>query len=91
MKRMAQYEEMKCKNCKYYEAFHKYPNPNAVATHYCTKCKEEIEYRRSSPLSDWYLVWLPKKCYFNGYFEESEEAKKKREERYGGITFCQVE
>ena len=38
---MAQYEEMKCKNCKHYEAFHKYPNPNAVATHYCTKCKEK--------------------------------------------------
>lgn len=91
---MATFQEMSCKKCKYYESFHRYPNPNAVATHYCKKCNEEIRYVRSSPFSDFYTIWLPKRCYFNNYFEESEEYKKWLEERYTvpeyGLS-CQVE
>ena len=41
--------------------------------------------------SDTYMVWLPKKCYFNGYFKESEESKRERENRYIDYGFCQVE
>ena len=88
---MASYETMGCKDCKYYESYHKYPNPNAISPHWCKKCNEEIRYVRVSPISDYYMVWLPKRCYFNGYFEESEECKKKRESRYSGIEFVQVE
>lgn len=79
---MAAYQTLECKKCKYYESYHQYPNPNAVARHYCKKCNEEIKYVRTNMFSDMYMVWLPKKCYFNGYFEESEESKREREARY---------
>ena len=88
---MATYQVLECKKCKHYEAFHQYPNPNAVATHYCKKCREEIKYVRANMFSDMYKVWLPKKCYFNDYFEESEESKRERESRYINYDFCQVE
>lgn len=89
---MAIYQVLKCEKCKHYEAFHQYPNPNAVARHYCKKCRDEIRYVREHPLYDRYIVWLPKGCYFNVYFEESEEAKKERERRYvSEWTFYQVE
>lgn len=68
---MATYQIMSCQNCKYYEAFHQYPNPNAVARHYCTRCNEEIEYRRYFG-TDFYSVWYPRLCYFNNYFESKE-------------------
>ena len=88
---MATYQVLECKKCKHYESFHQYPNPNAVATHYCKKCREEIKYVRANMFSDMYMVWLPKKCYFNDYFEESEESKRERESRYIDYDFCQVE
>ena len=91
---MGRYQEMKCKNCKHYEMWHQHPNPNAVSQHWCKKCGAEIEYCKVSPLSDNYMVWLPKKCYFNNYFEESEEYKEWCDTRYrtyeGGLA-CQVE
>ena len=87
---MANYEQLKCERCRYYESYHQYPNPNAVARHYCKKCNDEIRYVRY-PGRDHYIVWLPKSCYFNGYFEESEESKKEREARYTYYDFCQVE
>lgn len=88
---MATYEVMGCKDCKHYEAYHKHPNPLATSRHWCKKCGQEIRYVRASPISDFYIVWLPKGCYINGYFEYSDEYKKQQENRYKGITFCQVE
>ena len=90
---MATYQKMGCKDCKYYESYHQYPNPNSVARHYCKKCHEEIEYRREFG-SDFFVVWLPKTCYFNNYFEESEEAKKQYEVKHTYFEFglaCQIE
>lgn len=91
---MAHYQKMECKNCEHYESFHQHPNPNAISTHWCKKCNEEIRYVRCSPLSDHYYVWIPKKCYFNHYFKESEAYKKWLNERYtipeNGLA-CQVE
>lgn len=78
---MAQFQELKCEKCKHYEAYHHYPNPNAVARHYCKKCKDEIRYKKV-PGSDFYIVWLPQRCYFRNLFEESDESKKEREERF---------
>jgi len=75
------YQYLGCKNCKYYEEFHQYPNPNAYARHFCKKCNEEIRYVKAGYYSDFYVVWLPKLCYFNDYFEESEQARKERERR----------
>lgn len=74
---------MYCEKCKHYESFHHYPNPNAVARHYCTKCKEEIKCIQG-------MIWYPKGCYLNDYFEETEESKRERESRYD-IYFCQIE
>ena len=89
---MATYQVLECEKCKHYESYHRYPSPNAVARHYCKKCKDEIRYKRTNPISDFYIVWLPKGCYFNGYFEESEESKKEREARYNvGFGFYQIE
>ena len=89
---MAQYQQMRCEDCKHYEAYHRHPNPNAISTHWCKKCYEEIRYVRSSPISDHYLVWLPKRCYFNDYFEYSDDYKKRQERLYTSrIEFCQVE
>ena len=88
---MATYQVLGCTKCKHYESCHQYPNPNAIARHYCNKCKDEIKYVRQSPIGDFYFVWLPKQCYFNGYFEESEESKRERENRYVDRGFCQVE
>ena len=88
---MATYQNLECKKCKHYESYHHYPNPNAVARHYCKKCRDEIKYVRTSLINDYYMVWLPKACYFNGYFEESEESRKERESRYINHGFCQVE
>ena len=89
---MATYEYLQCAKCKHYESYHHYPNPNAVARHYCKKCKDEIKYIKSTPISDYYMVWLPKSCYFNGYFEESDESKTERERKYtAGWEFYQIE
>ena len=88
---MTTYQVLECEKCKHYESFHRYPNPNAVARHYCNKCNDEIKYVRANMFSDMYMVWLPKKCYLNNYFEESEESKRERESRYIDYGFCQVE
>ena len=88
---MAMYQELDCIGCKHYESYYQYPNPNAVARHYCTKCGEEIKYIRSHIGSDFFIVWLPKGCYFNNYFEESEASKKIREEKFIDYGFCQIE
>lgn len=93
---MAYYERMKCKDCKHYEYGHQFPNPNAIASHWCKKCHEEIRYVRDSPISDYRIVWLPKRCYFNNYFEESEEYKKQQKQNDFYSDFehglaCQVE
>lgn len=66
------YEKLLCKECKHYESYHKYPNPNAVARHYCKRCKDEIRYMKYSPIYNYRIVWLPKLCYFNDYFERKE-------------------
>jgi len=87
-----EYQAMKCKDCKYYESYRQYPNPNSVAKHYCIKCNEEIQYVRTSYYSDVYTVWLPKGCYFNDYFEFSDEYLKRQKEKYTtGLLGCQIE
>ena len=48
---MATYQYLQCEKCKHYESYHRYPNPNAVARHYCKKCNDEITYRRASPIA----------------------------------------
>lgn len=78
---ISQFQELKCKNCKHYEAYHHYLNPNAVARHYCKKCKDEIKYKKTLN-SDLYTVWFPKRCYFQNLFEESEASKKEYKERF---------
>lgn len=90
---MATYQKLQCEKCKYYESFHQYPNPNAYARHYCKKCNDEIKYVRVGFFSDFYTVWLPKGCYFNDYFEESDMSKRERErqENFNPFDFCQVE
>lgn len=87
---MSTYQKLECESCVFYEAYHQYPNPNAVARHYCKKCKEEIRYVRQSYFSDFYVVWLPKACYFHNYYIESEKSKKEREERYT-FNWCEIE
>ena len=37
--------EHECVDCKYYESYHKYPNSNVVARHYCKRWHEEIIYK----------------------------------------------
>ena len=88
---------MRCEDCKHYEYGHKFPNPNATAWHWCKKCRKEIKLVRCYPFSNSYITWFPKGCYLKNYFEESEEARKKREARYNynndfdnGLA-CQVE
>ena len=91
---MATYQKMDCVNCKYYEAYHKYPNPNSVARHYCKKCHNEIKYIRENYHSDFYVAWLPKGCYFNNYFEYSDEYLQKEKDKLKGYEYglaCQVE
>ena len=73
---------MCCEKCKHYEPYHQYPNPNAFAKHYCTKCKEEIKIIQG-------IVWLPKGCYINDYFEATEASKREQENKY--IYFYQIE
>lgn len=73
-----------CEDCKHYERYHQYPNPWAMAEHYCTKCNEEIKVNRR-------FVMLPKDCYFNSYFEESNESKQNQKEIYESKHFIQVE
>lgn len=87
-------EMIECEKCKHYESYHRYPNPNAVARHYCAKCNEEIKLVRISPFNDERTVWLPKACYFNHYFEESEEYKewlRSRSECLVHGLACQIE
>lgn len=90
------YENMKifCANCKHYESYHHYPNPNAVARHYCTKCKDEIKMVRNSMFTNLLSPYIPKECYFNNYFEESDEYKKYLDKLYKSDAYdlaCQVE
>ena len=75
---MRTYQYLACEKCKHYESFHQFPNPNAYARHFCKKCDEEIRYVKAGYFSDFYVVWLPKQCYFNNYFEESEQARRER-------------
>ena len=39
---MATYQVLECKKCKHYESFHQYPNPNAVARHYCKSVMKKL-------------------------------------------------
>lgn len=73
-----------CKECTHYEAYHHYPNPNAVATHFCKKCNEEIKTYHGR-------TYIPKACYLNDYFEESKEAKKARLAKEYYMNFYQIE
>ena len=82
------YQTLDCLKCKYYESYHQYPNPNSVARHYCKKCDDEIRYVRESCNSDFYVVWYPKKCYFNNYFDPIPEEPVVCED-YG--LHCQIE
>ena len=77
-----------CQNCKHYQYYyHGFPNPNAYAKHYCLKCNDYIRVNE-------FGVWYPKLCYFNNYWEPSEEYLKEQEEKYtyyiGGLH-CQIE
>ena len=60
-------KETGCEDCKYYESYHQFPNPLAVAEHWCTKCKEEIYLVKQGFL---YTTVIPKKCYFNKYYKQ---------------------
>lgn len=71
---------MECKDCKYYEAYHK--RGNSTYTHWCTRCHQEIRYVRESPFRDSFVVRIPGRCYYNNYFERSQEAIKKWESLY---------
>ena len=89
---MATYEYLKCQNCRHYEQFHQMPNPTVVKTHWCTKCNDAISYYKAREGT--YLVYLPKQCYFNNYFEESDEYKEQLAQRYSvpeSGLHCQVE
>ena len=84
---------MRCVNCKHYEAYHKDPNPNSTTRHYCLKC-DAVIYATQNIDGSFKNVIIPKKCYFNNYFEESDEYRKRLDERYNipedGLH-CQVE
>ena len=68
--------EIRCEKCKHYESHHRFGDSCYFARHYCKKCESEIDTRwRGTPLNP----YLPKACYFNNYFEESDEVKKERE------------
>lgn len=74
-----------CKSCIYYESYHRYLNPMAVARHYCTKCNDEIYIYNHNLI-------FPKACYFNDYYEESEEHRREVARRYQVSELaCQVE
>lgn len=77
--------QIRCQKCKHYESYHQYPNLLCYAEHYCKKCAEEIEIMQNGG------VFIPKRCYFNDYFEESAKAKKERLEREKYRDFCQIE
>lgn len=84
---------MRCINCKHYEAYHKDPNPNSTTRHYCLKC-DGVIYATQNIDGSFKNVIIPKKCYFNNYFEESDEYKKRLDDRYNTIEdglHCQVE
>lgn len=66
---------IRCQDCKYYEAFHQHPNPNAVDEHYCHKCKKAIIVHKGNAFHSKGQVIIPAKCYFNDYFEEKKERK----------------
>lgn len=84
---------MRCLNCKYYESYHQDPNPNSITRHYCTKC-DDVIHATACIDGSFKCVKIPKKCYFNDYFEESDEYKAYLENRYefpeNGL-FTQVE
>ena len=82
---------LQCEDCKFYEPYHKHPNPLATSRHWCQKCGEEIRLVKINQRGD-KAAWLPKACYFNGYFEESEESKRRRQQRYIlDNEWCQIE
>lgn len=78
---MADYERMFCEDCKHYEANHRHPNPLAVSRHWCKKCNADIRYVRDGYFRDFYSVFVPKPCYFNDYFEASEEYLKRKKQK----------
>ena len=59
---------MRCVNCKHYEAYHKDPNPNSTTRHYCLKC-DAVIYATQNIDGSFKNVIIPKKCYFNNYFD----------------------
>lgn len=85
------HDRIVCEDCKHYEAYHQYPNPLAYARHYCKKCNEKIQMVRTSMYSDRRIAYLPKGCYFNDYFEKSEECKKREQARQDTFNFWQIE
>ena len=72
---------MLCKNCKWYESYHQDPNPNSISRHYCLRCDDVIHATLDLDASYKY-VRIPKKCYFNDYFEESDEYRKYLENKF---------
>lgn len=84
---------MRCINCKHYEAYHQDPNPNSRSRHYCVKCNDVIHATQDIN-GNFKYVRIPKMCYFNNYFEESDEYLEKLNKRYNipedGLH-CQVE
>ena len=76
--------EISCSKCIYYEKYHQFPNPNAFAKHYCKKCNEEIKVNNG-------IVFLPKLCYINNYFEETKASKREKEAKEKYKNFYQIE
>ena len=57
-------KEFKCLHCKNYKKIQ--------GMHWCMKCNDEIVFKIKDLVGNGDL-FIPKPCYFNNYFEESEE------------------
>ncbi len=67
-----------CENCKHHEWYHKFKNPIAsAAKHWCKKCNEEIEYNYKTGFQK-----IPKECWFNHYYQLSEEYEERESAKY---------
>ena len=56
-------QEFKCLKCNHYKYMR--------GMHWCTKCNDEIRFETKNLLGQGYL-FVPKPCYFNGYFQPKE-------------------
>lgn len=66
---------LECETCKHYEMYPKFKNPNMSIHHYCHKCKDEIFYKKG-------MAIIPKACYYNDFYEISQEAQEEKDSRY---------